>query len=79
MNKSQQKVSKQLQRALVACAKANLTGGVFDTHFCLWPTQERTPFEWLEHGHGDFFNSVERLGGKSLSGHGMSLDGGAGN
>ncbi len=79
MNTTQQKAAMQLQRALAACAKAKLTGGVFDTHFCVWPCQDKSPFEWGEQGWGDFFDGVKKLGGDTIDGHGMSLDGGAGN
>lgn len=79
MNAKQQRAATQLQRALTACSKSGLTGGVFDTTFCVWPAQNRTPFDWLEAGGNDFFDGVQKLGGDTIDGHGMSLDGGAGN
>ncbi len=79
MNKAQQKATMNLQSALARCGKVGLTGGVFDTQFCIWPGQDKNPFEWHGYGHGDFFDSVVQLGGENLSGHGMDLDGGAGN
>lgn len=74
MNEAQQYAAMRLQSALAECRKVGLAGGVFDASFCVWPSANGSPFE-----HGDFFEGIQSLGGEVLNGHGMWLDGGAGN
>ncbi len=72
MNKQQQKAAKQLERALIACHKAGLKGGVYDCHFYLWP-EDATP-DPRDHGH--FFDNVDAIGARIVTL--MILDGGSG-
>ena len=74
MNREQQSAAMSLQRALAKCAEAGLCGGVYDATFVVWPEAEKHP-----HEHTDFFDGVREAGGDFIVGHGMTLDGGAGN
>ena len=74
MNFRQRKAAMALQRALADCAEVDLTGGVYDGTFCIWPANRKSPHDFEE-----FFQGVKDLGGDTLPGHGMSLDGGVGN
>jgi len=73
MNDEQVKAVKSLQRALNKCHDAGLSGGVFDTCFCVWPKSHH-PLD--DSNGGDFFESVEKHGAQLSTK--MYLDGGAG-
>ncbi|MEO0437903.1 MAG: hypothetical protein AAF098_13440 [Pseudomonadota bacterium] len=68
------RVSRRIESALQAAHKAGFSGGVFDSHFCVWPSVNSGYVLAAE----DFFRAVEDSGGMLLSTD-MALDGGAGN
>jgi len=77
MNEEQKKAVASLRRALNKCAKAKLSGGVFDTSFCIWPS-EFDPEKLRNDGvYHDFFSAVDNVG--EVLSCDMYLDGGAGN
>lgn len=75
MNPEQARAAAALYLALKKCRAAGLSGGVYSSNFCVWPTGGDP-----HAGHADFFANVDTLGGMVLSGsHCMHLDSGAGN
>ena len=65
-----------LHAALRQCADAGLAGGVYDSHFCVWPHEAGPPHE----GPNDIFDNVVMSGGAVLNNsHGMRFKDGAGN
>ena len=79
MNKRQLNAVGGLIAALRECNEAELTGGIYDSSFCVWPNGAPNPHEC----GGDFFiDGVEgKSGGVVINPrtHDMALDGGAGN
>jgi hypothetical protein len=76
MNKEQLLAARQLEKALNHCGEVGLTGGVYDSIFCLWPTDKPSPHEAPEF----FDEGVEGISdGSRLCHKKIRLDGGAGN
>jgi len=71
VTRKQENAAASLKKALDRCHKAGLTGGVFDTAFCLWP------YEFDPHSGGMAFFEVVSKNGKIVDTN-MLLDGGAG-
>lgn len=62
----------RIEKALAACHKAGLMGGVYDGMFCLWPEKGPHPADYDR----DFFKKVDELG--MIVHTRMVIDGGAG-
>lgn len=72
MNAKQKSALERLTKALEACHKAGLQGGVFDGSFLVWPADAKP-----DPREGDsFFEDVDAIGGRARTK--MILDGGAG-
>ena len=71
MNAKQKKIAERLRKALIAVGEADLSGGVYDGAFCLWPSGMHPKHEI------GFFDEVEKCG-IILYTPGVDLDGGAG-
>ena len=71
LNEEQRKAVKSLERALNAAGRAGLTGGVYDRHFILWPSDNPPELD------AEFFNNAEEVGAL-LHTPDISLDGGSG-
>ena len=75
MTNHQKRIARDLQDALDACFSAQLTGGIYDRTFYVWPMDaEPSPQEIIGN---DFGERVELAGGMALPNR-MWLDGGAG-
>lgn len=73
MTDQQQRAADRLQKALDACHKAGLRGGVFDSSFYVWPVDSNpNPYDSPR-----FFEAIREAGGEWVV-TAMSLDGGAG-
>lgn len=77
MDDEQKKAVGSLRRALNKCAKAGLSGGIFDTKFCVWPSKLDPGMARSKGDYFDFFEAVDDIG-QQISCD-MHLDGGAGN
>ena len=78
MNDTQTKAATQLKKALNACAKAGLQGGIYEGTFCVWPITARSPHEINDSGETDFYTAVEaQCEGKQIHCK-MHIDGGNG-
>ncbi len=75
MTKRQQIATERLRKALDACHKSGLKGGVYDGHFYFWPIAA-DPDPRDAPGFG-FFDAVRECGGDFVIST-MALDGGAG-
>lgn len=74
MSDKQIAATERLRKALEACHKAGLKGGVYDGSFYIWPiTTEPDP---RDAPHFGFFEAVKEVG--ALIHSDMNLDGGAG-
>ena len=76
MNAKQKKAVVRLGKALEACHKAGLMGGVYDGSFWAWPAASPDPRDGPDKEFGAFFLNVDAVGMKAETK--MSLDGGAG-
>lgn len=71
MNEKQQRASKKLYGALLACNTAGLSVGIYDGNICVWPRE-------IDVMQGNVFENCEAHGCILRTPHGMRLDGGAG-
>ncbi len=75
MNSKQSKAFERLRKALDACHKSGLMGGVYDGSFYAWPVD--SPKDPRDAKGAGFFDEITEAGGDSVTTK-MNLDGGAG-
>jgi len=71
MSTAQINAVRQLQRAITACGKVGLMGGIYSGVVCVWP-EGHDPYT----GPGSFFEEVEKVGETFKPK--MKMDGGCG-